>query len=262
MPELRLHGLDARALGDEQARARMPKVVEPQALWQQGRALVPGELGHRLVRGTHGRLEVVPDEVGPTERPTQGSGEHERLPVVGPGGERGGDLLGNRAWHPDGPRLMGLHRPPLQPAHFHRGLDHPSRAAKQVEPADPERDQLTGAQPRVGSKENERPIPHVSSRSEPLDLFCIKASLRAAACGGRPRPATTRREPGSRPQPSQVPKLKENSLPLGLMCSTTLMLSTVPPPWLTIWNLSVEVAWKPPVLALKVAPNQMAPLSE
>jgi hypothetical protein len=46
------------------------------------------------------------------------------------------------------------------------------------------------------------------------------------------------------------------------MCSTPLTLSTVPPPWLRIWNLSVEVPWKPPVLALKVPPNQMVPATE
>jgi hypothetical protein len=28
-------------------------------------------------------------------------------------------------------------------------------------------------------------------------LYTIKAALRAAACGGRPRPATTRRPPGT-----------------------------------------------------------------
>ena len=73
--------------------------------------------------------------------------------------------------------------------------------------------------------------------------------------------ATPRRSRGRRPYP-QVPKLKRNSLPLGLMCSTPLTLSTVPPPRLTIWNLSVEVPWEPPVVALEVSPNQMVPASE
>jgi hypothetical protein len=80
--------------------------------------------------------------------------------------------------------------------------------------------------------------------------------LRRPSSAGAYPPGT-----GDGPYP-QVPKSKRNSLPLGLTCSTALTLSTVPPPWLTIWNLSVEVAWKPPVLALKVAPNQMAPASE
>src|ERR671912_220570 len=61
---------------------------------------------------------------------------------------------------------------------------------------------------------------------------------------------------------TQVPKSKVNSVRLKVMCSTTLTLSTVPPPWLMTWNLPVKVAWKPPVLALVVAPNHSAPLNE
>jgi hypothetical protein len=61
---------------------------------------------------------------------------------------------------------------------------------------------------------------------------------------------------------TQVPKSKVNSVRLKVMCSTTLTLSTVPLPWLTTWNLPVKVAWKPPVLALVVAPNHSAPLNE
>ena len=52
IPELRLDGLDACALGDEQTRAGLPKVVEPQPLWQRSRALILGQPDHRLVGGT------------------------------------------------------------------------------------------------------------------------------------------------------------------------------------------------------------------
>jgi hypothetical protein len=44
MPQLRLHRLDARALGDEQAGARMAEVVEAQAIRQQGRTSLLGSL--------------------------------------------------------------------------------------------------------------------------------------------------------------------------------------------------------------------------
>jgi hypothetical protein len=73
MPQLRLHRLDARALGDEQAGAGMPKVVEAQAVRQWGRAPVLRQLGDCLVRGKDSWLEAVPDEIGPTERPTMGA---------------------------------------------------------------------------------------------------------------------------------------------------------------------------------------------
>jgi hypothetical protein len=51
MAELRLDRLDARALGDEQAGAGVPEVLEPQPLRQRRRALILGQLGGRLVRG-------------------------------------------------------------------------------------------------------------------------------------------------------------------------------------------------------------------
>ena len=138
-PQLRLHRLDARALGDEQAGTGMPKVIEAQAVRQRGRAPVLRRLGDCLVRGKDSWLEAVPDEIGPTERPTQGGGEHQHLRTVRSSGEPGGDLLGNRPWHPHDARLWVFTGPPLQTTDLHRGLDHPSRAAKQIQPTDPER---------------------------------------------------------------------------------------------------------------------------
>jgi hypothetical protein len=90
------------------------------------------------------------------------------------GGERGGDLLGNRLWHPHDARLVGLHRTPLQATDLHRSLDHPSRAAKQIQPTDPERNQLAGTQARIGSKQDERPVSELGHRREPLDLFRVE----------------------------------------------------------------------------------------
>ena len=82
MPQLRLHGLDARALGDEKAGARRTKVLEPQPFRQRGRTPVLGQLGSRVV--VVGRLqqrtwtdqdgsarqvvEVVAEELGPSLR--------------------------------------------------------------------------------------------------------------------------------------------------------------------------------------------------
>jgi hypothetical protein len=83
--------------------------------------------------------------------------EHERVPVLRPASQRPGDLLGNRARHPHDARLMRLHRTPLQTTDLNRRLDHPSGAAKQIQAADPERDQLARTQSRVGSKQEERP---------------------------------------------------------------------------------------------------------
>ena len=97
------------------------------------------------------------------------------------GGERGGDLLSNRPWHPHDACLVGLHRTPLQTTDLHRGLDHPSRAAKQIQPTDPERDQLAGTQARIGSKQDERPVSELGHRREPLDLFCIRPTLRSGS---------------------------------------------------------------------------------
>jgi len=58
------------------------------------------------------RSEVELDEIGPAQWPTSGSGEHQRLPVLRPVSERGGNFLSHRARQPDRARLVGLHRPP------------------------------------------------------------------------------------------------------------------------------------------------------
>jgi hypothetical protein len=55
MPELRLDRLGARALGDEQTRAGIPKVVEALPIPQRSRALILGQPDHRLVGGTDSR---------------------------------------------------------------------------------------------------------------------------------------------------------------------------------------------------------------
>ena len=122
--ELRLDGLDAGALSDEQARAGVPKVVETQ-LRQRGRALVLGQLDHRLVGGTDSRPEDEFDEIGPAQRPTHGDGEHQRVPLLRPADERGGNLLRHRARQPDRARLSpwscGGTRPSMPPSHCRRG---------------------------------------------------------------------------------------------------------------------------------------------
>jgi hypothetical protein len=69
---------------------------------------------------------------------------------------------------------VGLHRTPLQTTDLHRGLDHPSRAAKQIQPTDPKRDQLAGTQARISGKQDERPVSELCHRREPLDLFRVE----------------------------------------------------------------------------------------
>jgi hypothetical protein len=133
-----------------------------------------GQLDHRLVGGPDSRPEDELDEIGPAQRTTLESGEYQRLPVLGPAGERGGNLFGNRARQPDGARLVGLDRPPLQPTDLHRGLHHLRGAAKQIQPTDPQRHQLAGTQPGVGGKQDQWPIPPLGRRREPLDLLGVQ----------------------------------------------------------------------------------------
>jgi hypothetical protein len=68
---MRLDGLDAGALDDEQTRAGVPKVIEAQPFRQQRRALVLGQLDDRLVaEDGSGRsvVEVVAGELGASLR--------------------------------------------------------------------------------------------------------------------------------------------------------------------------------------------------
>jgi hypothetical protein len=83
--------------------------------------------------------------------------------------------------------------------------------------------------------------------------------IAAQAAGGFPHQATPT---GRTVLALAGPEVEEELFALGLTCSTALTLSTVPPPWLTICDLSVEVTCTPPVLVLLVAPNQMAPRRE
>jgi hypothetical protein len=74
-----LHGLDAGALADQQARAGMPQVMDSQG---SGQASSPG-----------GRLEVALGELRLPQRPTLRHREHQIARCVGPVGQVGADLL-------------------------------------------------------------------------------------------------------------------------------------------------------------------------
>ena len=79
VPELGLDRLDARALDDEQARAGVAKVMEPQPVGESR----PGRR----------RLEDAGDELLLPQRPTLRRGEHQIIRAVRPPAEIGGELL-------------------------------------------------------------------------------------------------------------------------------------------------------------------------
>jgi hypothetical protein len=77
--ELRLHGLDAGALGDQQRRAGVPQVVQPQSPGQPGR--------------TDRRLEEIRDPGVRAQRAAQRRGEHQRVRITRAAGEVVLDLI-------------------------------------------------------------------------------------------------------------------------------------------------------------------------
>jgi hypothetical protein len=98
MPELRLHRLHAGVLGDEQADASVPQIVETQPFRRRGRALILGQLGDRLVRaswvftGPHSR------RLTSTAASTTGKEDQRPIPPLG-GRRRALDLLGVQEVH-------------------------------------------------------------------------------------------------------------------------------------------------------------------
>jgi hypothetical protein len=83
MAELGLDRLDTRALGDEQARAGVPKIMEPQPLGESG-------LGRR-------RFEDPGDELLLPQRATLRRGEHQIIGAVRPLSQIRGQLLTQKA---------------------------------------------------------------------------------------------------------------------------------------------------------------------
>jgi hypothetical protein len=98
MAELRLDRLDTRALGDEQARAGMAKVMEPQPVGESR----PGRR----------RLEDAGDELLLPQRPALRRGEHQIPRTMRPLGQVGGELLAEEARQMRGAAGIGLGRPP------------------------------------------------------------------------------------------------------------------------------------------------------
>ena len=131
MAEPGLDGLDAGALGDEQARAGVAKVVEPQPV------------GESSLDGC--RLEDAGDELLLPQRTALRCGEHQIPRTLRPVGQVGGELVAQEPRQMRRAGGVGLGRPPHQPPiHLGRRLADLAASAKQVEVADTERHQLAG----------------------------------------------------------------------------------------------------------------------
>jgi hypothetical protein len=115
--ELGLDRLDSGALADQQRRARMAQVVQPQPF---GKA-----------RREHGRFEVPPSPLRPAHRPAQRRRKHQVVGAVGLGDEAGGQLVGNRAGQPHSAGFVVLHPAPMQaPVDLGGRLDHADGTAQ------------------------------------------------------------------------------------------------------------------------------------
>jgi hypothetical protein len=157
MAELRLDRLDTRALGDEQARAGMAKIVESQPMGKS-------HPGHR-------RLEDASDELLLPQRTTLRRGEHQIIGTMRPPGQVGSELVGQKPRQRHRAAGVGLGRPPYQPPiHLSRRLADLAPAAKKVQVPDTQRHQLPGTKPRVGGKAHQQLIARIDGGGQILDL--------------------------------------------------------------------------------------------
>lgn len=125
-----------RALRDEQRRARVPQIVEPEAL--------------RDTRSPHRRLEVAAVEGVVPHRPTALTREHQVVLPERPRPDVLGELAGERLGDADLAARVGLGLDEEQlPADLAEGLDDVESALVEIDPAYAECLQLTGTQTGV-----------------------------------------------------------------------------------------------------------------
>jgi hypothetical protein len=156
MAELSLDRLDARPLGDKQARAGVAKVMEPQPVGESPRATAGLKIPATNLCSRSGPPcgAVNTRSWGPCGR----SANRRRAARRGSAAEaRCGE---HRSW-------SAPHQPPI---HLGRRLANLAATTEQVQVPDTKRRQLAGAKPGVAGKPHQQPIARVDGGGQFFDL--------------------------------------------------------------------------------------------